>query len=524
MRFPESIIKFPYKPREATIISNAAILVLMIALAIIASVFFFVTLIGNRGQRINRVYLVLCGTLLGWLLCEIIFFSTRNDFIARYVYDLKIPFVAFTSAAIPPYVLLFYRKEKYLTRPLLIFLVLIPSVTTLISVTSPWHGLLRETLEVTTGSTVHKVINVRGPWFWIHTVYCYGTLIASEAVIIYQHYRLAPTRRNASNFLLFGVTITFVLNLFAISNKLQTPFDLTLVGMCVTYVFLYIGNAVSERAGFLSMARNEIFNYMRDSVFIVDTEDTLVDMNPAAVGWLDDMGLGQAKKFGGILSELESRGAIIKETVEEQSGLDIYYRRETRLEVYNLEAMPIVDDDGEEQGMFYLCTDVTKNRMLINHLSETAEIDSLTGLQNRYGFDLAKDAMDIPVNLPLAVVFGDINGLKVVNDKLGHKQGDEMLKTAARLLEKNKPVNAMVYRIGGDEFIMLVPNYTAEETGGLISRIYEDFYEYDKLPFKMSIALGYAVKEDMRQGIGVFVDQADARMYAYKRQIKNAGK
>ena len=182
----------------------------------------------------------------------------------------------------------------------------------------------------------------------------------------------------------------------------------------------------------------------------------------------------------------------------------------------------ISDDDGEVKGKFYLCSDVTKNRAIFNQLAENAEIDALTGLQNRRGFEQAIVALDIPPNLPLAVIFGDLNDLKKVNDTLGHKQGDKLIVTTASLLKNACPRSGRLFRIGGDEFVMLVPNFTATLAKERVQEIRSLFESSCNISPQPSIALGYAVKEDPRDALLAIIEEADNFMYENKQIIKES--
>ena len=128
--------------------------------------------------------------------------------------------------------------------------------------------------------------------------------------------------------------------------------------------------------------------------------------------------------------------------------------------------------------------------------------------------------MDIPANYPLAVLYGDLNNLKAVNDTLGHQQGDSLIITAASLLRRACPAGGRLFRIGGDEFVMLVPTFTkqlAEERAREIQRLFDTCKYLSPQP---SIAIGYAVKEFPEQSLADIVKEADSMMYMQKKSSK----
>ncbi len=93
--------------------------------------------------------------------------------------------------------------------------------------------------------------------------------------------------------------------------------------------------------------------------------------------------------------------------------------------------------------------EIRENRKITYH-------DSLTGLYNRRFFEEELKRLDVPRNLPLSVIMGDVNGLKLVNDAFGHQKGDELLRKAAAAIV-GLPQGRHRGRWGGDEFVVCCP-------------------------------------------------------------------
>lgn len=142
--------------------------------------------------------------------------------------------------------------------------------------------------------------------------------------------------------------------------------------------------------------------------------------------------------------------------------------------------------------------------------------DALTGLYNRRCLDENRSIIDTPDNLPLSIIFADINGLKMTNDIFGHAAGDELIKKSSEILVKSCRGKDMVARIGGDEFVILLPMTNAEEAGKVISRIRSGFANAKVEAIKCSISLGADTKTRPDQPLDEIMANAENAMYKDK--------
>jgi diguanylate cyclase (GGDEF)-like protein len=122
--------------------------------------------------------------------------------------------------------------------------------------------------------------------------------------------------------------------------------------------------------------------------------------------------------------------------------------------------------------------------------------DFLTGLYNRTFFEEEKKRLDTPRQLPISILMGDINGLKLINDGFGHSKGDEVLIDIADILKNCCREEDIVARLGGDEFGILLPKTDSLSARMLCNRIYEACRMRTLIGnvFYPSISIGYATK------------------------------
>jgi diguanylate cyclase len=161
-------------------------------------------------------------------------------------------------------------------------------------------------------------------------------------------------------------------------------------------------------------------------------------------------------------------------------------------------------------------------------LGRAAEQDPLTGLPNRRKLlteiaGLGKGAAAGAANLPrIALLYLDVDGFKSVNDALGHSAGDALLRRLAETLRAATRHEEMLARVGGDEFVLLLPGYSddaqlRELAGRLIERVREIGERDYGGRFALGVSIGIASWPDRVDEIDQLLDAADAAMYVAKQ-------
>jgi len=157
--------------------------------------------------------------------------------------------------------------------------------------------------------------------------------------------------------------------------------------------------------------------------------------------------------------------------------------------------------------------------------------DALTGLLNRRGFfeegqHLLLESLEKKQELVL--LFGDLDGLKTINDTYGHQSGDIALKSTAQCLRDALRDKDIVSRFGGDEFSMLLyGNDNIKNIKSILARIQKYFNQFNQLstlPYDIHLSFGYATKNKAeRKDLESMIEEADQRLYAEKNRRKAGG-
>jgi two-component system, cell cycle response regulator len=156
-------------------------------------------------------------------------------------------------------------------------------------------------------------------------------------------------------------------------------------------------------------------------------------------------------------------------------------------------------------------------------------IDDLTGLYNRRGFiSYGKKYVKLSQRTKkgFMVLFADMDGLKSINDTLGHNTGDEALIDTAEILRKTFRESDIIARLGGDEFAVLAMDISSFNgvSSLLLTRLQENLKDLNAQPHRsylVSISVGIALyKPGSLNTLEELIDEADARMYEQKREKK----
>ncbi|HQM39876.1 MAG TPA: diguanylate cyclase [Clostridia bacterium] len=268
-----------------------------------------------------------------------------------------------------------------------------------------------------------------------------------------------------------------------------------------------------------------LINTIPDHIFCKDREFRYISCNQAFAEFY-------GKKEQDFISkdDYEIFGKEIADKLRKSDYEVIIKQEETRTELeltdhagrsYIKEAIitPYYDANRYCIGLIGVARDITERKKKEEEVIYLSQHDILTGLYNRLYLENIYEQIDNQENLPISIIIGDINGLKIINDSLGHMYGDKAIKDIAEILKKCCSDNTIIARTGGDEFMLVLPNTENRQAYSLIKKIEAEcniYLENKSNSFYVTISLGCATKNVIEESIIKVIQQAEENMYRQK--------
>lgn len=182
---------------------------------------------------------------------------------------------------------------------------------------------------------------------------------------------------------------------------------------------------------------------------------------------------------------------------------------------------PVRSKDGKIIGLTCFVLNITERKKAEEEILYLSYHDALTGLYNRRFYEEEIRRLDTERNLPISIIVGDVNGLKLINDAFGHDKGDELLRKAALIIQSACRTDDIVARWGGDEFVILLPKTRSEEAEKIVNRIRAHYKGNYINAISVNISFGWDTKTGSDEDIFKVLKNAEDYMYKCKI-IENA--
>lgn len=266
----------------------------------------------------------------------------------------------------------------------------------------------------------------------------------------------------------------------------------------------------------------DLFEYANDIIYTHDLSANILSYNKAAYnrfGYFPN-DKGQINLIDYVVPEQRQ---MFLEMIEQrsQSQQQLYYE----ISVYNYQKEELelevssrpIWENGELVAIQCIARDVTERKHMAEKLTFMSMHDYMTGLYNRAYFSEELNRMESGRFDPVGVIMCDLDDLKKTNDNYGHLAGDDMIVTAAEIIQSCFRSSDVVARIGGDEFVIITP-YSDEDTcAKQVNAIKEALDKHNKTSsLFIGLSIGFAVRTSTIQSMHDVFKQADRAMYTDK--------
>jgi len=255
-----------------------------------------------------------------------------------------------------------------------------------------------------------------------------------------------------------------------------------------------------------------------DVFMILNSEGFIIDLK---AGSITDLYMSPEQLLGKQISDFEpytinsSFSKAVKQVLETGiiSSIEYSITREQQEQHFEARLLPIPGDH-----IFVIIRNITERRVMEGQLRYISMHDSLTDLYNRAYFNSEFAGLEMQPFRSIGLIICDIDGLKLINDTLGHEAGDAVLIKAANIIRESLRCSDFVSRIGGDEFAVILYDCTKEGLESIITRIREsiNILNSNDSAVPLSISMGSAVRNDSSKTMEELFKEADDNMYREK--------
>ena len=491
---------------------EVALIFVYVAFALIVAGLLVFVVTNDWRKRMTPSIFFMLGSFFIWYVSLIVFYASHDPVTTFFMYDISMPFIELAALGALLFVLDYFGLDAYKPAHVVAVLCSVPILTFILLLTIRHHEFIRVGLEVVSIEPVHALSGERGPWYWVHCIYCYGMLAAASATGLVQ-YRYAPELyRSSGKYLVAGVIVAGGFTALHISGLLQTNLNIGLLGSTICVALGYRSTRQYQGTNLLNYAKADIFNEIEDAILVMDLDGVIINRNLAAKYLLHRLGCAvDEPNYETIIHDVIERVALRGHKLDGFVGIDYTLMEHGQEREYNLYETKLYDNRGIPLGFRAIIKDVTDVRAAARALENTAGRDALTGMLNRRSFEREVSALE-DNELSLSVIACHFQGLRGVNTRYGREQGDTALRLIANAIISCCPPRAFAARTSGDEYHILIVNCDEQQAYAIAEDIIERTYNHVVGHCESKLIMGIATRTNRELMIEDIISTADQQV------------
>jgi len=420
-------------------------------------------------------------------------------------------------------------RDAWLKRSLLPLFWIWPVIALVAAWTNEYHYLTWTSIALVPGTSVPVFNYALGPLVFVNIVYSYVLLLIG--MIIYVQATASTQKLYAMQtwVLFLAVIIPWLCNIAFVAGVFPPGIEPTPLAF-VAASFLFAWSFYKYKLfDLLPVAHEDIVAGLSDGVVVVDEYNRIMEVNASAREYfhlpercVGCPATGLIPCWSEVTTIIDERDDARADVKFEQGGTEARW--------FNIRMSRIKDRSGRPKGRLFIFRDISERKRGENDLMKLASLDSLTGVFNRrMGLIILERQLQLAKRLgsPLTICYIDIDGLKEVNDRYGHGEGDNLIVRIAKIISESIREQDSLCRLGGDEFLVIQPTCTTENAEVFRTRLDDSFKRLNRdhpRSYRYAASYGFAeYRPDMTVSVDKLINLADAAMYREKMKSRDSG-
>ncbi|HAJ95511.1 MAG TPA: hypothetical protein DCP02_04675, partial [Actinobacteria bacterium] len=480
---------------------------IFIIMGMIIAIFFIVYVLKFKPAGNFKILIILTIGCIIWLLGNILDILSTD-------FGFKIFWNHVTSIGIIIAALSFFfftmeytGKMEWVRLSRIIYICIVPLAWLITDFTNPLHGLSLQYGMEKIGYYYYltKEYHIA---FWIFTAYAYILILTSYLRLANIILTASSYYRKKTGLIIFISVIPITFNILYLADvgpfKYFDPTPVLLTVSMILFLFVITKYRLGE---IVPVTRGAIIENIRDGIIVLDKDNLITEINPIAKKIIKSTKVlgSNIKSFWPKYSSYLIGHSVMDRELSEGTGRN--------RKIYDVQISPYSDYRGNHINTIISLRDITERKKTEENLKFLSFHDKMTGLYNRAFFEEELKRLDVNRELPLSIMIGDTDGLKLINDTFGYKKGDDLLIKISGIIRKACRKEDIIARWGGDEYVILFPRTSKETALKIVDKIENiciNTPSPDSIP--MSISLGVATKTMVSEDIKEIIKKAEDRM------------
>lgn len=408
-------------------------------------------------------------------------------------------------------------------------LFLVPITTIFMLNTNDLHHLYYTSMSLSYDGPTPILELEYGPWFYIHSIFVFLCLMIAIIMLLMQLKKSQFRFQMQILLMVVGLIIPILASCLYLNGLSPYGIDLGPVSMSITFIFHGVALLSYQMFNVAPIAREKVFESMKEGVIVINQNGALVDYNKAI---LKVIPLLQSRDIGKTLTDILGNEHQLASVIYTGRECDFKISVDDNITYFHISFSSIQNKKNMYLGKIMTFADVTERVNMQEKLKQLASIDGLTQVLNRTFF-MKKAEMIIDelafTGGNVSVIMFDIDHFKKVNDTFGHEAGDIVLAHVTNIAKEIIRATDVIGRYGGEEFILCMPNTPMHEAYELANLLRENIFAKHTaingkeicITSSFGLSNAFIEEDDNSLLLQVLIRQADQALYEAKENGRN---